>query len=328
MTLTPDFDLTDRNTLGLPSMAQLGTLVTDGKEIAALAERARLAGLPLHVLGGGSNLVLRARLDAVVGVMASKGREVLGESDGHLLVKAQAGEDWAEFVRWTVAEGYWGLENLALIPGTVGAAPVQNIGAYGLELADRFHSLTAFDTETGEQRTLHRDELQFSYRQSLLKQVAGRYIVLDVTFALPAEWRANLSYAGLDTLPSDAEAPAIFERVVAIRTEKLPDWRRLGNAGSFFHNPIVPIEVAQAISGGPRYPQPGGGMKLSAAWLIDACGLKGTREGGAGIYDKHALIIVNHGGATYRDVSTLAERVKRTVLDRFGVSLTQEPIEL
>ncbi|MGV3489935.1 MAG: UDP-N-acetylmuramate dehydrogenase [Devosia sp.] len=328
MKLVPDFDLSRLNTLGLPATAQLGTLVTAVDEVEALASRARLAGLPLHIIGGGSNLVLRDRLDAVVGVMASKGRELVDRRDGQIFVRAQAGEDWAEFVSWTVREGFWGLENLASIPGTVGAAPVQNIGAYGLELSDRFHALTAFDTETGERRVFGRDELGFSYRQSMLKQHAGRFIVLDVTFALPEAWRPNLGYAGLDTLPADTDAPNVFERVAAIRAEKLPDWRKLGNAGSFFHNPIVPVEVAQAITGGPRYPQPGGAIKLSAAWLIDACGLKGVREGGAGIYDKHALIIVNHGGATYRDVSTLAERVKRTVHQRFGVSLTQEPIEL
>lgn len=327
MRLTSDFDLTARNTLGLPSQAQLGGLITTDAEFEELAAQARLAGLPLRIIGGGSNLVLRDRLDAVVGVMASKGREVVERGAEHVLVRAAAGEDWAEFVAWTVAEGLWGLENLASIPGTVGAAPVQNIGAYGLELADRFRSLTAFDTASRMRRTFTREQLHFAYRNSLLKQTGNRYIVLDVTFALPAEWRPVLSYAGLDTLPADVDAPTVHARVAAIRAEKLPDWRRIGNAGSFFHNPVVPVQLAQRIEGGPRYPQPGGAIKLSAAWLIDASGLKGVREGGAGIYDKHALIIVNHGGATYRDVSTLAERVKRTVLDRFGVGLTQEPIE-
>jgi UDP-N-acetylmuramate dehydrogenase len=327
MKLSPDFDLTQLNTMGLPAVAQLGGVVTASDTVAELAAQARLAGLPLHIIGGGSNLVLRDRIEGVVGIMASKGREVLGTRDGQLLVKVAAGEDWAEFVAWSVAEGHWGLENLASIPGTVGAAPVQNIGAYGLELADRFHALTVYDTVDDTTRTLSRDDMRFAYRQSLLKQTGSRYIVLDVTLALPQPWQPNLRYAGLDTLPADADAPSIHARVAAIRREKLPDWRRLGNAGSFFHNPIVPVELAQRIEGGPRYPQPGGMIKLSAAWLIDTAGLKGAREGQAGIYEKHALIIVNHGGATYRDVSTLAERVQRTVVDRFGVRLTQEPIE-
>jgi UDP-N-acetylmuramate dehydrogenase len=328
MNLSPDFDLTRLNTMGLPSVAQLGGVVTAAEQVAELSARARLAGLPMHIIGGGSNLVLRDRIEGVVGIMASKGREVLGARDGHLLVKVAAGEAWAEFVAWSVREGHWGLENLASIPGTVGAAPVQNIGAYGLELADRFHALTVYDTVEATTRVLTRDDMQFAYRQSLLKEARSRFIVLDVTLALPQPWQPNLRYAGLDALPADVDAPTIHDRVAAIRREKLPDWRQIGNAGSFFHNPIVPVEVAQRIEGGPRYPQAGGMIKLSAAWLIDACGLKGVREGHAGIYDKHALIIVNHGGATYHDVANLAERVKRTVQDRFGVSLTQEPIEL
>jgi len=327
MTVTPDFDLSAFNTMGLKSSARFGALIASRHAVETLVGFAKSAGLPLHILGGGSNLVLHDTLDAVVGIMVTKGRR-LERADGTTLVTAEAGEDWAEFVAWTVSQGLGGLENLAGIPGTVGAAPIQNIGAYGIELADRMQSLTAWDTLEQRERRFDNAECQFSYRQSMFKQAGGRYIVLDVTFALPDAFVPNLSYPGLDSLPADASAQAIMERVVAIRSAKLPNWRLLGNAGSFFHNPIVTPAIADSIAGGPRYPQADGRVKLSAAWLIDACGLKGHQEGRAGIYRDHALIIVNHGGATYADVSRLAGKVRRDVQDRFGVALTQEPIEL
>ena len=328
MDLIPDFDLTRLNTLGLPSRARLGATISASAEIEDLARLARAENLPLHVLGGGSNIVLRAEIPAVIGIMATKGRVATRRADGTVLVTAEAGEDWSEFVAWTVREGHWGLENMAGIPGTVGAAPVQNIGAYGVELADRFESLTVWDTVDNERRRFSKQDCRFSYRQSFFKQAGGRYIVLDVTFALPARWTPTLSYPPLDKLAPGVGAPEIEAQVLAVRRSKLPDWRVLGNAGSFFHNPIVSPERADTIPGVPRYPQPDGSVKLSAAWLIDSCGLKGTREGNAGIYANHALIIVNHGGATYADVSRLASRVKETVAGRYGVMLTQEPLEL
>ena len=328
MDLIPDFDLTRLNTLGLPSRARLGAVLTSAADIEELSRRAEAEKLPLHILGGGSNVVLRPEIPAVVGIMAAKGRAAEARADGTVLVTAQAGEDWSEFVAWTVGQGLSGLENLGGIPGTVGAAPVQNIGAYGVELADRFESLTVWDLADRQRRTFGRDDCAFSYRQSRFKQAAGRYVVLDVTLALPARWTPVLTYPPLDKLPAGTSAAEIHQHVLAVRASKLPDWRMLGNAGSFFHNPIVTPAIADAIPGVPRFPQPDGTVKLSAAWLIDSCGLKGTREGHAGIYEKHALVLVNHGGATYADISRLAARVKQTVQDRYGVMLTQEPLEL
>lgn len=328
MDLIPDFDLTRLNTLGLPSRARLGAVLTSAADIEELSRLAEAENLPLHILGGGSNVVLRPEIPAVVGIMAAKGRAAEARADGTVLVTAQAGEDWSEFVAWTVGQGLSGLENLGGIPGTVGAAPVQNIGAYGVELADRFESLTVWDLTDRQRRTLGRDDCAFSYRQSRFKQAAGRYVVLDVTLALPARWTPVLTYPPLDKLPAGTSAAEIHQHVLAVRASKLPDWRMLGNAGSFFHNPIVTPAIADAIPGVPRFPQPDGTVKLSAAWLIDSCGLKGTREGHAGIYEKHALVLVNHGGATYADISRLSARVKQTVQDRYGVLLTQEPLEL
>ncbi len=326
--LNANFDLSTRNTLALPSRAQYGAIVTESSQVEELVDLAAGLGVPLYVIGGGSNLVLGEDIQAFVAVMATKGKRVVSFSQDLVLVCAQAGEDWSDFVAWSVAEGLAGLENLGGIPGTVGAAPVQNIGAYGLELRDRFHSLTAYDTVEHRLRIFTCADCNFSYRHSIFKEERDRYIVTDVTFALPKPWRPILGYPGLDTLSPDSDPKAIFERVLAVRASKLPDWRKLPNAGSFFHNPIVTSAQAAHIDGGPRFPQPDGRVKLSAAWLIDACGLKGAREGQAGIYDHHALIVVNHGGATCRDVTRLASRVRKEVFERFGIELVQEPLTL
>lgn len=327
MQIIPNYDLTAHNTFGLVSHARYAGQVTSVAELEELADFAAAEGLPLRIIGGGSNLLLRGRIDAVVAIMAMKGRAVATREDGRVLVTAQAGEDWSEFVAWTVGQGLGGLENLAGIPGTVGAAPIQNIGAYGIELKDRFEALTAYDVVDRKLRTFGREDCRFSYRQSIFK-TTDRYVVLDVTFALPQPWRPVLDYKGLDSLSADASAREIMDRVLELRREKLPDWRVLGNAGSFFHNPVVRADVAAGIAGGPRYPQADGTLKLSAAWLIEACGLKGVREGRAGVHAGHALIIVNHGGATFDEVSRLASTITATVRERFGIDLVQEPITI
>jgi len=327
MNLIADFDLSGLNTLGLAARARFGARIESAEAIEELAALASGTGLPLRILGGGSNVVLREEVAAVVGFMATKGKSINQLADGSATVTAQAGEDWSEFVAWTISQGLPGLENLAGIPGTVGAAPVQNIGAYGIELADRMESLLVWDTQERRQVRLGREDCDFSYRQSMFKRSGNRFIVLEVTFALPRDWTPNLSYPGLDSLPSDADARTIMERVLEVRRAKLPNWRTLGNVGSFFHNPIVQPELAQGIAGVPRYPQRDGSVKLSAAWLIEACGFKGYRHGQAGVYDKHALILVNHGGATYGEITQLAAKIVETVRNRFGVTLIQEPIE-
>lgn len=321
-----DYPLVTHNSFGLSSTAQFALMVSSKEHVVELAAFARRRALPIHMIGTGSNLLLRPQVAGVVGLMAIKGRSVIGSDQQNHYVKAAAGEDWSEFVAWTLAQGFPGLENLAGIPGTVGAAPVQNIGAYGVELADRFHALTAYDIEQGETVSLRRDQCRFSYRHSIFKQ-SDRFIVLDVTFALPKNWRPVVSYQGLKDQGLE-DAKLIMDRVLSIRQAKLPDWRKLGNAGSFFHNPVVSTELAATVPGSPQHLQHDGRVKLSAAWLIDACGLKGRNIGGAAVYQSHALIIVNRGNATYDDVSTLAESVSDTVAARFGVSLVQEPLTL
>lgn len=319
-----DYPLATHNTFGLSSAAQFALMVSTKEHVEELSAFAKHQGLAIHIIGMGSNVILHPHVAGVVGIMAMKGRAVIGSDQQNHYVKAAGGEDWSEFVAWTIAQGVPGLENLAGIPGTVGAAPVQNIGAYGVELADRFHTLTAYDRERGATVSLTREQCRFSYRHSIFKQ-SHRFVVLEVTFALPKNWRPVVSYQGLKDEGLE-DANSVMDRVLSIRQDKLPDWKILGNAGSFFHNPVVSREIAAAIPGSPQHPQPDGRVKLSAAWLIDTCGLKGKEIGGAAVYENHALIIVNRGNATYHDVSALAESVRKTVAARFGVTLVQEPL--
>lgn len=327
--MTPDFDLQAHNTFGLPARARFGTAITQADQLAPLLAEAASDGLPLRILGGGSNVVLRPRFDGIIALMGILGRDRLGRHDGQTLVRFGAGENWHAIVEWSIAQGLDGLENLASIPGTVGAAPIQNIGAYGLELVDRFHGLEAYDTLDKATLNFDREQCQFAYRQSFFKRAPGRYIVTSVTLAFPDDWRPNLAYPGLSDIPADADAKTIMDRVVAVRASKLPDWRVTGNAGSFFHNPIVGASVAEAIAAehpaAPRYPGGEGRIKLSAAWLIEKSGFKGFRHGSAGVSPNHALVLVNNGGATQAEISELAAAIVVGVKARFGVDLVQEP---
>lgn len=281
-------------------------------------------GLPFHLLGGGSNSVLPPRLEAVVGISAMAGRSIEQVREGIRLTSA-AGETWDNLVGWSVLQGIGGLENLAGIPGTVGAAPIQNIGAYGREISNVFESLTALDTETGETRTFSSEECGFDYRHSRFKEQPSRHLVTEVTLLLPYEWQPCLEYDGLDNLPGIVTPEDVRTAVLARRRSRLPDWRLTGNAGSFFQNPIVSEEVARSI---PEVPGRAvhGGIKISAGWLLEQCGLKGHRHGGAGFSEQHALVLVNNGGATLDDVLHLADQARSEVRRRFGIDLAQEPV--
>lgn len=330
--LIADFDLQPRNTLAVPARSRYGALITTEAELVELVGLAEARSLALRVLGGGSNVVLGSEFDGITAIMAIAGRKVLDGSAEAVLIEAGAGETWHDFVAWSVAQGLGGLENLAGIPGTVGAAPVQNIGAYGIELADRFESLTAFDHARGQLVTFERADCGFSYRDSVFKQNRGRYSVTAVRFRLPRPWVPVLGYAGLSQLAAtEGVTPgAVMETVVRIRGEKLPDWRQMPNAGSFFHNPVVPLAQAERALAdfpeAPRYPAGDGMVKLSAGWLIEKSGLKGFRLGPVAISERHALVVTNPGRGTQADIAALATHVKQTVEARFGVRLTEEPI--
>jgi UDP-N-acetylmuramate dehydrogenase len=331
-----DVSLQAFNTFGLPARARRYLRVTHADQLDGLRGDSAGTGLPCFVLGGGSNVLLTRDVEALVLHMAIEGREVIGEEDGKTLVRAGAGENWHAFVQYTLDQGLGGLENLSLIPGTVGAAPIQNIGAYGLEIKDVFHSLTVFDLATGERRTLTGQDCRFGYRDSVFKHAGGaNMVVLDVTFALPRDWRPNLRYAELAQAVAaagiDAPTPRqVSDTVVAIRRRKLPDPAEIGNAGSFFKNPVVPGARCRALlESFPQlvhHAQPDGSEKLAAGWLIDQCGWKGKNMGAAGVYPKQALVLVNNGGATGADVMALARAIQQDVLERFGVELEPEPV--
>jgi UDP-N-acetylmuramate dehydrogenase len=331
LALVSDFDLSARNTLALTARSRFGVAITDGAMLPLLFETARAQSLPVRILGFGSNVVLAPRFDGITALMALKNKQLVSEDDEAVVIEAAAGEIWHDLVLWTVEHGLGGLENLALIPGTVGAAPVQNIGAYGAELADVFDTLVAYDRATGTERTFSRTDCAFGYRDSIFKHEPGRYVVISVRLRLPKAWTPNLNFAGLADLSDDALSPkAVMNRVIELRSSKLPDWRINPNAGSFFQNPIVsPAETEKVLAefpAAPNFPQANGRIKLSAGWLIEKAGLKGFTLGPVGMSERHALVVVNHGGADQGDIAALAAHVKETVKARFGVQLYEEPI--
>jgi len=335
-TLHERFPLREFNTFGVEARARYFCRVRAAGELAALAAEPTLAGLPRLVLGGGSNLLLTGDFDGLVVKVEVPGLRELGETGDAWQVEVGAGENWHATVGRLLAMGRPGLENLALIPGNCGAAPIQNIGAYGLELAERFDSLLAWDVETRQAVRMSAADCDFGYRDSVFKrQFAGRRVVLSITLALPKQWQPVAGYADVaHELKargiSQPEPREIFDAVVAIRRRKLPDPAVTGNAGSFFKNPVVTREEHRAlIAHHPSlvgYPLPGGRVKLAAAWLIDAAGLKGVTRGRAGVYEKQALVLVNRGGATGAEILALAREVQEKVAEKFGLWLEPEPV--
>ncbi|HEY9460056.1 MAG TPA: UDP-N-acetylmuramate dehydrogenase [Paralcaligenes sp.] len=331
-------DLTSFNTLQLHSRTRA---LVRYRSPAELADLSGLANQYRHVfvLGGGSNVVLAEHLRCLVIKVESRGVRILQQDDHELIIEAQAGEVWPDFVRLCVARGWDGLENLALIPGTAGAAPVQNIGAYGVELEQRFHSLSVWDLPNRKMLEMGRHDCKFSYRDSLFKHAEpGRWLITAVRFRLPKPWKPVLEYSDLKRHPvlmapnQAVTATQIFDAVCEIRRAKLPDPAHIGNAGSFFKNPIVTVARYNAIKalypGLVAYPQDGGLVKLAAGWLIDQAGWKGRRMGKVGVHDRQALVLVNYGGANADDIALLARAVRTDVATRFGVQLEQEPIRV
>lgn len=333
MMLVPEArDLCRLNTFGLVSHTAAYVSLTDPAQLPALAELA--AGYPsLLVLGGGSNLVLPASVAGLVAHMDMRGIHELGVQGGVRVVQAAAGESWHGLVAHCVAQGWGGLENLALIPGTVGAAPVQNVGAYGVEIQDRMIGLTAFDLRSRSWVEMDTAACGFAYRDSIFKREPGRWVVTAVRFGLALDWRPVLDYPDLQRHPglgADAGPAAIFDAVCTIRRAKLPDPAVIGNAGSFFKNPVVAPDVHAALKlAHPdlvAYAQADGSWKLAAGWLIDRCGWKGRKLGRAGVHARQALVLVNLGDASADDILTLADAVRADVAARYGVLLEAEPV--
>ncbi|CAM2933908.1 UDP-N-acetylmuramate dehydrogenase [Cupriavidus taiwanensis] len=332
------YPLRRHNTFGFDARARFAVHVRSEADLSAALADPRAEGLPLVVLGGGSNVVLTGDLDALVLLMEIPGYQVEATSEGGdaWLVTVGAGENWNVLVNRTIADGMPGLENLALIPGTAGAAPIQNIGAYGVELRERFAGVRAYDRQAGAFVWLDLQDCDFGYRDSLFKRAgAGRYIITAVTLRLPKGWQPVLSYGELAReLDGQAspDAAAIRDAVVAIRSRKLPDPAQLGNAGSFFKNPLVSATqrnaLLQAHPDLVSYAQPDGSYKLAAGWLIDRCGFKGVSDGPVGVYGKQALVLVHHGGGTGAMLLALANRIADTVQARYGVRIEPEPVVL
>lgn len=331
-----DYPLQKLNTFGIAACARRFVQITQPEQLSALRDDPDLSALPRLILGGGSNLVLSDQVDTLVLHMSCLGKYIVGEDSNNVLVQAEAGESWHEFVLWTLKQGLGGLENLSLIPGTVGAAPIQNIGAYGVEMQDLFHSLKAFDFATGDIIIMDKAACQFAYRDSIFKHACkDRMVILSVTFALPKLWQARLNYADVARYIAtkgivSPDASDVSDAIIAIRQAKLPDPQVIGNAGSFFKNPVVSAATRDRLMA--EYPalvsylQDTGHYKLAAGWLIEQSGWKGQALGRAGVYDKQALVLVNLGGATGVDVRALASRIQADVRARFDVDLEVEPV--
>jgi len=340
--------LQPHNTFGIVARAAQLMRVRDaeGLQSALLSPEWPPQGAPF-VLGGGSNIVLTGDVKIPVLKVEILGKRLVAETDKAWIVEAGGGEVWHDFVQWTLDQGYPGLENLAMIPGTVGASPVQNIGAYGVELQDRFHTLDAVNLSTGDRFSLNAAQCAFGYRDSVFKHVAGdggfglagKALITHVRFYLSKAWKPELGYLELERKCRESgvtqpTAMQVFDWVCDIRKTKLPDPKVLGNAGSFFKNPTVSShQCADIIAREPHivhYPMPDGSVKLAAGWLIDACGWKGKTVGRAGVYEKQALVLVNRGGrddpVTGGEVMTLAKAIQTSVYERFGIRLEPEPV--
>ncbi|MFT3789608.1 MAG: UDP-N-acetylmuramate dehydrogenase [Rudaea sp.] len=339
-TVHENASLLDRTTFRVPARAATLIDVHEFDAVPRLLEQAGAQNREVLVLGGGSNVLFTRDWPGIVLALRTRGLDIVeqhvpGAPGDAAIVRAAAGETWDDFVHWTLAHGLRGLENLALIPGSVGAAPIQNIGAYGVEVGEFVHAVQAFDRTTNSIVRLDRAACAFAYRDSLFKREAGRYLIAAVDFLLPRERALRLDYDGVrEELAAmgatDPDARAVAHAISRVRTRKLPDPVTTGNAGSFFKNPIVAAGVADALrhenAKMPVWPVNDGHAKLSAAWLIEACGLKGFRDGNAGVSSQHALVLINHGNASGAQIWALARHVMDAVQARFGVRLEAEPL--
>ncbi|MBS0382964.1 MAG: UDP-N-acetylmuramate dehydrogenase [Proteobacteria bacterium] len=332
--LTENASLLRHNTLRVDARARWLAEITDVAAIPALLEQPALRDTSKLLLGEGSNVLFTGDYDGVIVTLKTRGVEVLPDAGDAARIRVAAGEHWDDFVRWTLAQGYAGLENLILIPGSVGAAPMQNIGAYGVEVGEFIETVEAFDLRERRFVAFSNPECAFGYRDSIFKRHPDRWLITAISVRLPRTHMPRTDYAGLaDELKRmgiDKPAPIhVADAVVNLRTRKLPDPAVIGNAGSFFKNPLVATAQVEALRREypqlPSWPASDGTSKLSAAWLIETIGFKGLREGDAGISNRHALVLVNHGHATGAQLWTLAQRVREGVQTRFGVMLEPEP---
>jgi UDP-N-acetylmuramate dehydrogenase len=322
------------NTLALPSFAENFCRVSTESDLCEALAWSRQHRLPITLLGGGSNVVLARDLSGLVIQMAIPGIELVSEEQDQRVVRVGAGENWHQLVLNTIEQGWFGLENLSLIPGLAGAAPIQNIGAYGVELSQHFLSLEAIHLATGEQRVMDASECQFGYRDSIFKH-SGRdqYAITAITFVLSSKMDLCLDYPALQKAldgidESELTAKRVSDAVCAVRRSKLPSPEDIPNVGSFFKNPVISKEQAETLR--QQYPQlvgyhqVGGCEKLAAGWLVEQAGWKGFKQHGVGVHQQQSLVLVNSGG-TGAALLSLASDIQASVADKFGISLEIEP---
>lgn len=338
MVLYPDirenFSLHQFNTFHLEAKARYFTEIDGIEQLRDLISSDKIRQLPSLFLGGGSNLLFTGNFNGIVVHLVNKGSEIVEHLQDSVLIKVAAGENWHNFVTYCVNQAFGGIENLSLIPGNVGSCPIQNIGAYGVEVKDCIHSVEAVDVSTGELRIFKREECRFGYRNSIFKQeLKGKVIIWSVTFELSLNPVVRLEYGAIrqELATMQIENPTISDvsqAVCTIRQSKLPDPLMLGNAGSFFKNPTIEKKQAEKLlEVFPKlisYPTDNNKVKLAAGWMIEQCGWKGFREADAGVHESQALVLVNYGNATGQNILTLAHRIQNSVYDRFGVKLEME----
>lgn len=334
MLIKPDFCLKPFNTFGLEIMARKLAIITSVRDLHELHDDGELKNNKLLILSKGSNMLFTDHFEGLVLLNQIWGKKIIEEDDENVVLEVSSGEFWPSLVEFTIEHGWGGLENMTDIPGKIGAAPIQNIGAYGVEIKDVLVSLKAMDLYSGEIVEFNNSDCKFSYRNSIFKIThKNRYFITSITLKLSKNPKLNLSYEPLAKAFAgknidDITIGDISKKVSEIRSSKLPNPDKLKNAGSFFKNPIIDKELLDKLVSEypsiPSYPIESGRYKLSAAWLIEQCGWKGKRQGNVGVYEKQALVLINYDQATGKEILDLANSIQKSVSDKFGVELELE----
>ncbi|KAA8735328.1 UDP-N-acetylmuramate dehydrogenase [Acinetobacter qingfengensis] len=327
------FDLTALNTLALYSQTSDYVRIDAIDQIEDVVQYAKQHQLNIFILSGGSNVLLPEKFQSLTVHMLNQGKEIVSEDDDFVVIKVQAGEIWHDFVCDCCAKGYHGLENLALIPGRVGAAPIQNIGAYGVEAGEFIEHIWAYDLQQQQHVNFTADQCQFAYRDSIFKQQAGRYLIYALSFRLRKQADLKLNYADVAKRVGDTPtAEKLLNTIVKIRSEKLPQPALYPNAGSFFKNPILSaLEFTTFIQkhpNAPHYLQADGSVKVAAGWLIDQAGWKGKKLGQVGMFERQALVLVNYGQANLQDVQRTYQTIQTEIFQKFAIVLQPEPVQI
>ncbi len=327
-----DFPLKNYNTFGLDYKADYYISLKTADDIKIFLDEKASVSRPVLILGGGSNILFTGDFKGLIVHPETEGISIENADNEHVIVSASAGTNWDKLVEWCVNRGFSGLENLSFIPGLVGATPVQNIGAYGMEVKDFIVKVAAINIHDGSEKIFTNAECKFSYRESIFKKnEKNNYLIIKVYYKLNINPLFTLSYGSLNKEVKKLGGPTlknVRQAVINIRQSKLPDPRNIGNAGSFFKNPLVDFIIAEDLRNRyphiPFYDDPSGMVKIAAGWLIDKCGWKGRRIGDAGVHENQALILVNHGNATGEQIYLLSEEIKRSVYEKFGIVLERE----